>query len=234
MAVRDIVPYLENEAALRKKSEPVSRVTRRVKKLVRDLKDTLNDPHTEGIGLAAPQINVHSRVVVVRLGGGGDGENEPGPPLALIDPQVIEARNEERDFDGCLSFPGLYAETVRPHYLRVTGLDEAGNPFDRVFEGFDAVVVHHEIDHLDGVLFIDRVESLEDLYRMREDENGKVVWSTAVTHQSLVQVLAETRLAANVEPEMRRDIDGGDAPAGDRELSCVSVVASPAHMETPA
>jgi peptide deformylase len=177
MAIRDIVLYLENEAVLRKKSEPVRNVNRRVKRLVRDLKDTLTD-HADGIGLAAPQIDVHSRVVVVRLSGGQDSDgngSEPGPPLALINPEVVESGNEERDFDGCLSFPGLYAETVRPHYLRVTGLDEAGNPFDRVFEGFDAVVVHHEIDHLDGVLFIDRVESLEDLYRVRQGEDGEMV-----------------------------------------------------------
>jgi peptide deformylase len=176
MAVRDIVLYLENEAALRKRSRPVRSVNRRVRRLVRDLKDTLND-HPGGIGLAAPQIDAHSRVVVVRLGGGRHGGNgdEPSPPLALINPQVVEAGNEERDFDGCLSFPGLYGETVRPHHLRVTGLDEAGHPFDRLFEGFDAVVVHHEIDHLDGVLFIDRVESIEDLYRVRAGEDGELV-----------------------------------------------------------
>jgi peptide deformylase len=177
MAVRDIVLYLENEASLRKKSQPVGRVTRRVKRLVQDLKDTLND-HANGVGLAAPQIDAHSRVVVVRLGGGQDDEGnalEPDPPIALIDPQIVEAGNEQRDFDGCLSFPGLYGETVRPHHLRVTGLDEAGHPFDRLFEGFDAVVVHHEIDHLDGVLFIDRIENVEDLYRVREDENGELV-----------------------------------------------------------
>ncbi|MBN1812118.1 MAG: peptide deformylase [Anaerolineae bacterium] len=177
MAVRDIVLYLENEAALRKKSQPAERITRRVKRLVRDLKDTLNDDPA-GIGLAAPQIDFHSRVVVVRLGGGQDDEGnarEPDPPIALIDPQIVEAGDEKRDFDGCLSFPGLYGETVRPHHLRVTGLDEAGHPFDRVFEGFDAVVVHHETDHLDGVLFIDRVESIEDLYQVRESENGELV-----------------------------------------------------------
>jgi peptide deformylase len=112
------------------------------------------------------------------LGGGPDGDDgeiEPGPPLALINPEIIEAGDERRDFDGCLSFPGLYGETVRPHHLRVTGLDEIGNPFDRVFEGFDAVVVHHEIDHLDGVLFIDRVESIEDLYQVREGEDGELI-----------------------------------------------------------
>jgi len=177
MAAREIVLYLENEAALRKESRPVGRITRRVKELVRDLKDTLND-HANGVGLAAPQIDAHSRVVVVRLGGGQDDEGnvrEPDPPIALIDPQIVEAGDEKRDFDGCLSFPGLYGETVRPHRLRVAGLDEAGHPFDRLFEGFDAVVVHHEIDHLDGVLFIDRVQNIEDLYRVREDENGDLL-----------------------------------------------------------
>lgn len=174
MAVRKIVLYAENEAALRQKSEPVRVVNRRIKDLIRDLKETLI-AHPDGIGLAAPQINVHQRVVVVRLGSRPDEEAERGAPLALINPEIIAARNERRDFDGCLSFPGLYAETVRPHYLNVTGLDEWGQPFDHVFEGFDAVLVHHEIDHLDGVLFIDRVESVQDLYRVREDEKGLLV-----------------------------------------------------------
>lgn len=174
MSIKSILLYSENEAALRKESEPVRVVNRRVKKLIKDLKDTLLD-RSNGIGLAAPQINVHSRVVVVRLGGSSDDDEEPGPPIALINPEIVEAKNDERDFDGCLSFPGLFAQTTRPHYLRVKGLDEQGKPFDRIFEGFDAVVVHHEIDHLDGVLFIDHVENIEDMYTVREDENGELV-----------------------------------------------------------
>jgi peptide deformylase len=174
MAIRPIVLYSENEAALRKKSEPVRAVNRQIKKLIEDLKDTLLD-RDDGIGLAAPQINVHARVIVVRLGVRKDGEGEPDPPIALINPEIIEAKNEEKDFDGCLSFPGLYADTIRPHHLRVKGLNEWGKPFDRVFEGLDAVLVHHEIDHLDGVLFIDRVTSIDDLYRVRRDENGELV-----------------------------------------------------------
>ena len=174
MAVRRIVLYADNPDPLRKKCEPVRAVNQRVRKLIRDLKDTLN-AHPDGIGLAAPQINEHQRVVLVRLGERSDGEQEPGPPIALVNPEIIEAGNEKPDFDGCLSFPGLFAETVRPHYLRVTGLDDTGKPFDRVYEGFDAVVVHHEIDHLDGVLFIDRVKKIEDLYRIREDEYGRRV-----------------------------------------------------------
>ena len=174
MAVREVVLYAENETALRKKSEPVRVVGRRVKKLVNDLKDTLAH-HPEGIGLAAPQLNLHLRVIVVRLGAGSNGRRQPGPPVALINPQIIETGYEQRDFDGCLSFPGLYAETVRPHLLFVTGLDEWGQPFESILGGFDAVVVHHEIDHLDGVLFIDRSEREEDLYHTHVDGNGRLV-----------------------------------------------------------
>lgn len=179
MAVRSIIVYPEGETILRRRSEPVRAVNRRIKNLIKDLKDTLYD-HGEGIGLAAPQIGAHHRVVVVRLGGKSPNDNsetaaKAGPPLALINPEIIEAGQEQRDFDGCLSLPGLYAETTRPHYLKVTGLDEWGKPFERVFEGFDAVLVHHEIDHLDGVLFIDRVEDVADLYQVRKDENGQLV-----------------------------------------------------------
>ncbi len=174
MAVKPIVLYKKNEAALRKKSEPVRSVNRRIKNLIQDLKDTLLD-RDDGIGLAAPQINDHCRVIVVQLGHHSEAQAEPDPPIALINPEIIEAKDDRRDFDGCLSLPGLFAETVRPHYLRVQGLDEWGKPFDRVFEGFDAVLVHHEIDHLDGVLFIDRVARPEDLYRVKEDENGNWV-----------------------------------------------------------
>jgi peptide deformylase len=174
MAVRNIVLYAQNAAALRKKSKPIRGMSRSVKHLVQDLKDTLTHS-SDGIGLAAPQIGELRRVVVVRLGSRNANEREPDPPVALINPKIVEAGNEQRDFDGCLSFPGLYGETARPHYLSVTGLDERGRPFDRVFEGFDAVVVHHEIDHLDGVLFIDRVQSIGDLYRVRVGENDERV-----------------------------------------------------------
>ena len=174
MAVKKIVLYAENPHPLRRKSESVQVVNTQVKKLIQDLKDTLN-AHPEGIGLAAPQINRHQRVILVRMGGRIKSGQEPGPPVALVNPFIVEAGNEMLDFDGCLSFPGLFADTIRPHYLRVTGLDENGNPFDTVYQGFDAVVVHHEIDHLEGVLFVDRLEKLEDLDQIQEDEYGQLV-----------------------------------------------------------
>jgi len=113
MAVRDIVLFLENAAALRKKSKPVRSINRRVKRLVRDLEDTLND-HPDGIGLAALQIDVHSRVVVIRLGNKQDSKREPDAPLSLINSEIMEARNEQRDLDGRSSFPVLCDETIPP------------------------------------------------------------------------------------------------------------------------
>jgi len=174
MAVREILVYPQHKAELRRRSEPISGFGRQVRRLIRDLKDTLQaDP--DGVGLAAPQINVHQRAVVVCLGSEMDGKWRAGPPKVFINPQIIEAGDERKDFDGCLSFPGLYGETKRPHYLRVTGMEEDGQPFDRIFEGLNAVLVHHEIDHLDGVLFIDRIEKLEDLYRLSINENWEFV-----------------------------------------------------------
>jgi peptide deformylase len=174
VTVREILVYPQYKAELRRKSDRVVRLERSVRRLISDLKDTLQ-ANPNGIGLAAPQINKHKRVVIVCTGTEMDGEWQAGPPVALINPAIIEASDERRDFDGCLSFPGLYGETTRPHHLRVMGMDEQGEPFDRVYEGFDAVVVHHEIDHLDGVLFIDRIEKWDDLYTLRKNELGELV-----------------------------------------------------------
>ena len=174
MAVRKILVYPEYKSELRQKSEAVNLNAHQLKQIIEDLQDTLQ-ASGDGIGLAAPQINIHQRVVIVCLGAEVDGIWQAGPPQALINPQIVEMSDERKDFDGCLSFPGLYGETVRPHHLRVVGMNEQGQPFDRLIEGFNAVVVHHEIDHLDGVLFIDRIESLNDLYTIHENKRGEMV-----------------------------------------------------------
>jgi peptide deformylase len=174
MAIRDILMYAQHKEELRRVSTPVTGFGRGTRRLIRDLKDTL-EASSDGVGLAAPQIGAHQSVVVVCVGEEVDGEWQAGPPTALVNPVIVEESDARKDFDGCLSFPGLYGETVRPHHLRVSGLDEAGQPFERVFEGFNAVVVHHEIDHLEGVLFIDRIENWEELYTLVKNEQGEVV-----------------------------------------------------------
>lgn len=106
MVVREIILYTEHKEALRKKSQAVPLVNQKIR----------------GIGLAAPQINIHKRVMIACLGIETDGECQAGPPVVLINPKVIDASGEHRDFDGCLSFPGLYGETARPHHLRIVRL----------------------------------------------------------------------------------------------------------------
>ena len=171
MSVRPIVLYEENEAVLRQQSELILAGSSDPSPLLRDLKDTLLH-HANAVGLAAPQIGVHERAIVVCFGA-GDGKDY-GSPIGIINPVIIEDGRELPDFDGCLSFPGLYAETVRPHFIRLQGIDERGEAFEWMLDGFDAVVVHHEVDHLNGVLFIDRVVSPDKLYT--EAEARRMKW----------------------------------------------------------
>ena len=137
MAVRPIVLYKTNKAELRQRSEPVPVGSSQTSRIVSDLKDTLLH-HSNGIGLAAPQIGLHKRTIVVCFGAGN--RKKLGPPIGIINPVILETRRELPDFDGCLSLPGLYAETVRPHFMRLQGLDEDGKAFEWTLEGFDAVV----------------------------------------------------------------------------------------------
>jgi peptide deformylase len=160
MAVRPIVLYRDDEAILRRTSQALPKGALDALPLIADLKDTLLH-HGNGVGLAAPQIGVHSRAIVVCFGAGNGRRH--GPPIGIINPVILEAGRELPDFDGCLSIPGLYAETVRPHFMRLQGIDERGQKFEWTLEGFDAVVVHHEVDHLNGILFIDRVPSPDKL-----------------------------------------------------------------------
>jgi peptide deformylase len=171
MGKRKILIYPEHENALRRVCEPIRTPDQNARALIKDLKDTLA-AHPEGIGLSAPQINVHKRVVIIRLGVQELPVEPRDPPLALINPLICRAGQRCRDYDGCLSFPGLYGITERPHYLRVSWLDESGQSHITDFRNFDAVLVHHEIDHLDGVLFIDRIQRTDDLFRIIEDEFG--------------------------------------------------------------
>lgn len=172
MAVRKILKLPKHEKVLRKRSDPVPKVGRRVRALVQDLAETLAT--VDGIGLAAPQIGTLERVAVIMLGG---AEEETAPQevvmVPLINPEIVEAGEPERGYDGCLSVPGLQGYTRRPATLRVRSLDLEGNEVEYLFEGIDARAAHHEIDHLDGVLYFDRMDTLDDLYYLVEDEEDE-------------------------------------------------------------
>lgn len=158
MTIQPIVLFKENPYVLRAKSKSVQPGVKEVQSLIEDLKDTLIH-HTEAIGLAAPQIGVNKRVIAVYFG--GRKENNTTQPLVIINPVIIESSRDLLDFDGCLSFPELYAKTVRPHYMRLQGVDERGDSKEWILDGFDSVVAHHETDHLNGVLLIDRINEAQ-------------------------------------------------------------------------
>lgn len=169
MTVRKILKYPQDEAKLRRKSAEVKRLDADVKQLIRDLKDTLATQ--SGAGLAAPQIGVLKRVALVRF---GQDKGEMEPPLTIINPVILESGEMAKGFDGCLSIPNLYTwDTVRPSWLVFSARDETWKKIEMRVEGIDAIVVHHEIDHLNGVLFLDRMDTGGKLYVARKDANGE-------------------------------------------------------------
>jgi peptide deformylase len=157
MAIRDIV--LMGDAVLRTEAEEVTAFDGGLKSLVRDMFETMY--HAEGIGLAAPQIGVSARVIVIDLRRGDDEEVEPHR-VALVNPVVTwESGDTEKQSEGCLSIPGLEEVVQRPVSVRVEGKDPEGE--DVLIEAGDlfARALQHEIDHINGVLFLDRVSPLK-------------------------------------------------------------------------
>ena len=171
MAVKRLIYYPQDEALLRRKSLRVSNLkNKRLRRLIQDLKDTLESQ--PGAAIAAPQIGAHKRVAVVKFGQNDDAEEEP--MLTLINPVIIEAGEPEIGFDGCLSIPDIYTwDTPHPGWIRFRARAEDGSEILRRLEGMDARVLHHEIDHLNGILFLDRLRDPEELYTPVEGADGK-------------------------------------------------------------
>ena len=171
MAVKRLIYYPQDENLLRQKSLRVSNLkNKRVKRLVQDLKDTLESQ--PGAAIAAPQIGVFKRVTVAKFGQNDDDEEQP--MLILINPEIIEAGEPETGFDGCLSIPDIFTwDTPRPSWIRFRAWGEDGAEIVRRVDGMDARVLHHEIDHLDGVLFLDRLRDPNELYTPVTGEDGK-------------------------------------------------------------
>lgn len=151
MAILEILHF--PDPRLRNKALPVETLDASVSKLVDDMLETMYD--APGIGLAATQVNVAKRVIVL------DVSEEHNAPLALINPEILEKRGEEQMDEGCLSVPGIYEPVTRADHIRVRALDRDGNPFEQEVEGLLAVCIQHEIDHLDGKLFIDYLSNLK-------------------------------------------------------------------------
>ncbi|MBN8429540.1 peptide deformylase [Microbulbifer salipaludis] len=139
---------------LRKVAEPVAEVTDDHRTLIDDMFETMYE--APGVGLAATQINVHERIVVI------DVSEDQSEPLVLINPEVEVLDAEIHKYDeGCLSVPGFYETVQRPRKIRLKALDRNGEAYAIEAEGLLAVCIQHEIDHLDGKLFVDYISPLK-------------------------------------------------------------------------
>lgn len=154
MALLDILHYPDSR--LRNVAKPVEAVNDELRKLIDDMFETMYA--APGIGLAATQVNVAKRVVVIDVSDNGD------VPLALVNPEILEKDGVETMQEGCLSVPGFYENVERAEHIRFRYLDRNGEMIEREADGLLAVCVQHEIDHLDGKLFVDY---LSDLKRSR-------------------------------------------------------------------
>lgn len=147
MAVYGIV--LKGDGVLREKAKEVPRITPNIIKLLDNMRDTMYA--NKGVGLAAPQIGVSKRVIVVDV---GEGLYE------VINPEVLDRRGEMLDLEGCLSIPEVVGDVKRAAEIRVRGLDREGREIEVEAGGYLARAFQHEIDHLDGILFIDKAENM--------------------------------------------------------------------------
>jgi peptide deformylase len=138
---------------LRQQAKPVNQVDDDLRQFVDDMFETMYA--APGIGLAAVQVNVPKRVVVIDL---SEDKNEP---LCLINPEIVEKAGTEETEEGCLSVPGYFENVTRAERVRVRALDRDGEPFELDTDGLLAVCIQHEIDHLDGRLFVDHISSLK-------------------------------------------------------------------------
>ncbi len=164
MPVKDILLY--PSPFLRKVCKEVTSFDHGLKTTIMDLKDTLHV--SPGVGLSAPQIGSDIRVIVV------DTSKERLSPIVLINPVILSLEDIEVVREGCLSIPQYTANVKRAKRVKVRGLDESGHDITLSSQGLEAIALQHEIDHLDGILFIDRIASLKsDLFR-RKGYKGRI------------------------------------------------------------
>lgn len=153
MALREIL--IIGDPALTRKAEPISEITEDVARLARDMVETVHA--APGVGLAAPQVGVSRRLIVVDVSVGEDKD----ALHVLINPEIVEQEGQAVCEEGCLSVPDIKEKVVRPYRVVVRGLDLAGRPVEVEGEDLLARALCHEIDHLDGILFVDKLSALK-------------------------------------------------------------------------
>ncbi|MCQ4635302.1 peptide deformylase [Anaerovorax odorimutans] len=158
MALRNIV--LEGDPILRKHCREVDQVDDRIRMILDDMVETMRQAN--GCGLAAPQIGIMRRMFVA--------EPEEGRVYCFVNPEILEMEGSQTGDEGCLSLPGYQGTVERPQRIKIQGLDKEGNHQSYEFEGWDAVVMCHEFDHLEGILYTDKSDHV---YELTDAEEGK-------------------------------------------------------------
>ncbi len=154
----DLSIYTYGSKVLRKRAEEVKDVSPALKRLADDMLEAMY--HAEGIGLAAPQVGESVRLFVLDVAREGEKKN----PMVFFNPQIIDPRGKSVAEEGCLSIPEVWAEVVRPEVITVRALDREGKPFELPgIDGLLARCIQHENDHLEGVLFTDKISATDRL-----------------------------------------------------------------------
>lgn len=166
MALLNVLQY--PDPLLRNKAAPVSEVDADVQKIVDDMFETMYEQ--QGVGLAAIQVNIKQRIIVMDV---SDNQTEP---LCIINPEITYREGIQYETEGCLSLPGLFDKVERAEKIRMQALDRDGNSYEIEATGIKAICIQHEMDHLDGIVFIDHLSKLKQerakkkLQKMRRRE----------------------------------------------------------------
>jgi len=184
-----VVDNLEQSRVLRTKSRKVQKVTRQLVDLAYQMLETMHE--VEGVGLAAPQVGVLQRLFVAELPEDPDDPDDTakeaalrklrGQTFILFNPEIVKSQGEQVGLEGCLSIPGWVGEVARCEQVTVQGLDERGKKVRHKVEGYMARVFQHEIDHLDGILFTDRLTDPSTFRRVEVGQEEAVELEAATS-----------------------------------------------------
>lgn len=159
MALRNIIE--EGDPILRKQCREVAEVTERIQMILDDMVETMRA--AGGVGLAAPQVGILRRMFVAQP----DPNDEK--VYCFVNPEIITLEGSQESEEGCLSVPGMIGKVERPEKITIKGLDRDGQAQEYTFEGFEAIVMCHEFDHLEGILYIDKASELYDITEGTEE-----------------------------------------------------------------
>lgn len=171
MSILDII--LEGDPRLRQKATRIKSFDDGLRKLAASMHATMEA--APGVGLAGPQVGVMRRIIVMHVPPDYDEEGEEEVVMTLLNPELVKSQGRQVGQEGCLSIPGWVGEVPRYQSVLVKGMDLDGRQVRIKAKGFFARILQHEIDHLDGILFIDRVEDESSLFQVSEDEAGDVL-----------------------------------------------------------